>query len=316
MAVRWATRPDQKTIAGTLETLPDLIDAVALKPPATIVIGEVVSLRDRFNWFEHLPLFGKKIVVTRDQGQSPLLAEPLEELGAEILFVPVIEIADASEQSELSRAIQELGSYDWLIFTSANGVRHFVEALDKSDRDLRALKAKICTIGPATRAAIEALHLRVDVMPKEYVAESLVEALAKEDLRGKRVLLPRAAVARDLVPVALTERGAIVDVVEAYRTIMPTDAPARAKEALARRPDWITFTSSSTVKNLVAALGHGEANNYEAGREILAQFQRSGGKFASIGPITSATARSHGLTVDAEADPHTIEGLVAAIAGP
>jgi uroporphyrinogen-III synthase len=175
-------------------------------------------------------------------------------------------------------------------------------------RDLRSLKAKICTIGPATRAAVEALHLRVDVLPKEYVAESLLEALASEDLKGKRVLLPRAAVARDLVPVALTERGAHVDVVEAYRTIMPSIAPERARAALARKPDWITFTSSSTVKNLVAALGD------EDGREELHRFQSDGGKIASIGPITSATARDFGLRVDAEGDPHTIEGLVAAIA--
>ncbi len=306
MAVRWATRADQKTIAGTLETLPGMIEKAALKPPATIVIGDVVSLRERFNWFERLPLFGKKIVVTRDQGQSPLLAEPLEELGAEILFVPVIEIADPSEASLLDQAVRRLDSYDWLIFTSANGVRHFVDALDKSDRDLRALKAKICTIGPATRASVEALHLRVDVMPKEYVAESLVEALAAEDLQGKRVLLPRAAVARDLVPEALRERGALVDVVEAYRTTMPLDAPVRAREALARRPDWITFTSSSTVKNLAAALG-------ENGAEALLDFRRAGGRIASIGPITSATARSLGLTIDAEADPHTIGGLVEAL---
>ncbi len=307
MAVRWATRADQKTIAGTLATLPDLITQAALKPPATIVIGEVVSLRDRFNWFERLPLFGRKIVVTRDLGQSPLLAEPLEELGAEILFVPVIAIADPSEASELGQAIDRLHTYDWLIFTSVNGVRHFVEALDRSSRDLRSLKAKICTIGPATRAAVEALHLRVDVMPTEYVAESLLEALASEDLKGKRVLLPRAAVARDLVPVALAERGAHVDVVEAYRTIMPPMAPERARAALERKPDWITFTSSSTVKNLVAALG-------ETGRELLQQFQSHGGKIASIGPITSATVRDFGLRVDAEADPHTIEALVEAIA--
>src|SRR4029077_5172703 len=144
---------------------------------------------------------------------------PLEALGAETLFVPVIEIADAAESSSLEQAIQNLADYDWLIFTSVNGVRHFVEALDRSDHDLRALKAKLCAIGPATREAIEALHLRVDVMPAEYVAESLVDALAGEDLQGKRILLPRAAVARDLVPVTLRERGAIVDVVEAYRTI-------------------------------------------------------------------------------------------------
>ena len=298
MAVRWATRPDQQTITGTLEDLPARIEKAGMKPPATIVIGEVVALRERFNWFEKLPLFGQRIIVTRDRRQSPLLAEPLEALGAETLFVPVIEVADAAEASSLEEAIQNLASYDWLIFTSVNGVRHFVEALDRSDRDLRDLRAKLCAIGPATRAAVEALHLRVDVMPEEYVAESLVEALAGEDLKGKRVLLPRAAVARDLVPVTLRERGAVVDVVEAYRTIIPADAAARAKEALAHKPDWITFTSSSTVKNLLAVTG----------REAL-----QGIKVASIGPITSATAREAGLTVDVEAEPHTIEGLVEAI---
>jgi uroporphyrinogen III methyltransferase/synthase len=229
-----------------------------------------------------------------------MLAEPLEALGAETLFVPVIEIADAAEASSLERAIHNLASYDWLIFTSVNGVRHFVEALDRSDVDLRSLRAKLCAIGPATRAAVEALHLRVDVMPKEYVAESLVEALAGEDLKGKRILLPRAAVARDLVPVKLRERGAVVDVVEAYRTIIPADAAVRAKEALARKPHWIAFTSSSTVNNLLAVTG----------RETL-----EGIKIASIGPVTSATARAAGLTVDVEADPHTIEGLVDAISG-
>jgi len=299
MAVRWATRPDQQTVVGTLGDLAGRIEAAGMKPPATIVIGEVVALRERFNWFEKLPLFGQKIVITRDRGQSPLLAEPLEALGAEILFVPVIEIVDAAEKSSLERAIANLRSYDWLIFTSVNGVRHFVEALDRSGRDLRDLRGKLCAIGPATRAAIEALHLRVDVMPEEYVAESLVEALAGEELKGKRVLLPRAAVARDLVPDTLRERGAVVDVVEAYRTVIPADAVARAKEALAHKPDWITFTSSSTVTNLVAV----------AGREALA-----GIKIASIGPVTSATARAAGLVVNVEAEPHTIEGLVHALA--
>jgi len=299
MAVRWATRPDQQTVVGTLGDLAGRIEAAGMKPPATIVIGEVVALRERFNWFEKLPLFGQRIVITRDRGQSPLLAEPLEALGAEILFVPVIEIVDAAEKSSLERAIANLRSYDWLIFTSVNGVRHFVEALDRSGRDLRDLRGKLCAIGPATRAAIEALHLRVDVMPEEYVAESLVEALAGEELKGKRVLLPRAAVARDLVPDTLRERGAVVDVVEAYRTVIPADAVARAKEALAHKPDWITFTSSSTVTNLVAV----------AGREALA-----GIKIASIGPVTSATARAAGLVVNVEAEPHTIEGLVHALA--
>jgi uroporphyrinogen-III synthase len=154
----------------------------------------------------------------------------------------------------------------------------------------------VCAIGPATAAAVEALHIKVDRLPKEYVAESLLEALADDDLAGKRVLLPRAAVARDLVPVDLTRRGAIVDVVEAYRTAVPEDAVARAREVLARNPTWITFTSSSTVKNFVAIAG-----------------APSGIRVASIGPITSATARELGLTVDVEANPHTVPGLVAAI---
>src|SRR6185503_16330146 len=178
MAVRWATRPDQQTIAGTLGNLGERIEHAGLKPPATIVIGEVVALRERFNWFEKLPLFGQRVVVTRDRRQSSMLAEPLEALGAETLFVPVIEIADAAESSSLEQAIRNLATYDWLIFTSVNGVRHFVEALDRSDRDLRDLRAKLCAIGPATRAAVEALHLRVDVMPEEYVAESLLKSLA------------------------------------------------------------------------------------------------------------------------------------------
>jgi uroporphyrinogen III methyltransferase/synthase len=218
----------------------------------------------------------------------------LEELGAEVLLLPVIEIQPPADPGPLDRAIACLDTYDWLIFTSANGVHSFVEHLT----DIRFLRAKICAIGPATAVAVEALHIKVDRVPKEYVAESLLEELASDDLAGKRVLLPRAAVARDLVPVELTRRGAIVDVVEAYRTGVPEDAATHAREILARNPTWITFTSSSTVKNFVAAAGGGVLD---------------GVKIASIGPITSATARELGLTVDVEADPHIVPGLVAAI---
>jgi uroporphyrinogen III methyltransferase/synthase len=303
MVVRWATRPDQETLVGTLETLPSQIEERGLKPPATIVIGEVVSLRDRFNWFERLPLFGRRIVVTRDRRQAAGLAEPLEELGAEVIPLPVIEIRPPSDPAPLDRAIANLRSYDWLIFTSVNGVRGFLERLDFSRMagsavDLRSLRAKICAIGPATRAAVEALHLNVDRMPAEYVAESLVESFAGDSLAGTRILLPRAAVARDLVPAELSRRGATVDVVEAYRTAMPEDAPAKARPALARKPHWITFTSSSTVNNLIALTGA------EALRGV---------RIASIGPVTSATIRAHGLAVDAEADPHTVPGLIQAI---
>ena len=346
MAVRWATRPDQQTIVGTLADLAELIEQSGMRPPATIVIGEVVALRDRFNWFERLPLFGKRIVITRDRTQASELSEQLEALGAEVISLPAIEIRAAADPGPLDRAIAQLNVYDWLIFTSVNGVRHFVDRLDKSRTDLRSLRARLCAIGPATRAALEQLHLKVDRMPEEYVAESLIDAFRGEDLAGARILLPRAAVARDLVPVELTKRGAIVEVVEAYRTVAPDDLAERAQELFlsgrdstmdrkwksggnrrddgttpmraagfprrdvavsmlrgaGSKPDWIAFTSSSTVTNFLAALKDA------TGREVL-----DGVKIASIGPITSTTLRAHGLTVDVEADPHTIDGLVSAI---
>jgi uroporphyrinogen III methyltransferase/synthase len=298
MAVRWATRPDQQTVVGTLGDLPAKLAAMGFRPPATIVIGEVVSLRDRFNWFERLPLFGTRIAITRDRRQGAPLADPLEELGAEVLLLPAIEVQPPEDPGPLDRAIEQLERYDWLIFTSANGVQFFMDRLDASRRDLRALRAKLCAIGPGTRAALEALHLKVDRVPKEFVAESMVEAFAGEDLEGKRILLARAAVARDLIPVELRRRGATVDVCEAYRTVVPADAEALARSALARKPHWITFTSSSTVRNLVGITGA------DALREI---------RLASIGPITSGTLREFGLEPAVEADPHTIPGLIDAI---
>jgi len=302
IAVRWATRPDQETIEGTLASLPQLIADGGMKPPATIVVGEVVRLRRKLSWFERLPLFGRRIVTTRAKGQADALTTRLHALGADVLEMPTIEIQPAADYGPLDRALADLASYDWLIFTSANGVRFFLERLDRSAADLRALRARICAIGPATRAAVEALHLKVDLMGREYVAEGLLQAFAAHDLVGRRVLLPRAAVARDLVPVELARRGAQVDVVEAYRTVMPEDAGAQAAHIFhdARKPDCITFTSSSTVRNFVAL----------AGADALA-----GVKVASIGPVTTATARGLGIAVDAEARVFTVDGLVDAIQG-
>ena len=302
MAVRWATRPDQQTLAGTLATLPGLIAAHGMKPPATIIVGEVVRLRDKLNWYERLPLFGKRIVVTRAKGQAGALSARLGALGAAAIEIPTIEIRAAADYAPLDRAIANLSSYDWLIFTSANGVRFFLDRLDRSATDLRALRARVCAIGPATRAAIEALHLKVDLMGKEYVAEGLLEAFAPYPLAGKVVLLPRAAVARDLVPAELTRRGAHVDVVEAYRTVVPDEAARQVREVFgaAHKPDCVTFTSSSTVENFVAA----------AGAETLA-----GVPVVSIGPVTTRTARSLGIEVTAEARIFTVDGLVEAILG-
>ena len=300
MAVRWATRADQETVTGTLATLTAKIDERHLKPPATIVVGEVVRLRKKLDWFERLPLFGQRVVITRAREQADGLASKLAELGAETIELPAIEMREASDPAPLDEAIGRLGSYDWLIFTSANGVRFFSERLRQSPYDWRNLRARICAIGPATRAAVEALGLKVDLMGKEYVAEGVLEAFAAHDLSGRRILLPRAAVARDLIPTELTRRGAAVDVVEAYRTVAPDNLAERAGEILhaARKPDWVTFTSSSTVQNLVAA----------AGTEVL-----RGVKVASIGPITSRTARELSLEVAVEAREFTVDGVAQAI---
>jgi uroporphyrinogen III methyltransferase/synthase len=296
MAVRWATRPDQQTLAGTLATLPGML--AGMKPPATIIVGEVVRLREKLDWFEHLPLFGKRIVVTRAREQADALGSRLGALGAGVIALPTIEIRPPADSAPLDHAIASLDTYDWLIFTSANGVRFFLDRLDAGANDLRHLRAKICAIGPATRAAVEALHLKVDLMGREYVAESLLEAFAAQDMAGRRVLLPRAAVARDLVPAGLTRRGAHVDVVEAYRTVAPEHLAEQAREALACRPDCLTFTSSSTVRNLVQA----------AGADAL-----RGIPVASIGPVTTQTARELGVEVATQAKVFTVEGLVAAI---
>jgi uroporphyrinogen III methyltransferase/synthase len=298
MAVRWATRADQQTLVGTLATLPDLIAERGMRPPATIVVGEVVRLREKLNWYERLPLFGNRIVVTRARGQADSVASRLSTLGAGVIELPTIEIRPPGDPAPLDRAIAQLRSYDWLIFTSANGVHFFMDALDRSPADLRQLRARICAIGPATREAVEKLHLKADLMGKEYVAEGLLDAFASHELAGQRVLLPRAAVARDLVPAELARRGAQVDVVEAYRTVAPDGLAERIREVFARPPDCITFTSSSTVQNFVTA----------AGADLL-----QGVNVASIGPITTSTAEELGIKVTAQAKVFTADGLVDAI---
>jgi uroporphyrinogen III methyltransferase/synthase len=300
MAVRWATRADQETVAGTLATLAAKIEERHMKPPATIVVGEVVRLREKLDWFERLPLFGQRVVITRAREQADGLSSKLAELGAETIELPAIEIREASDRATLDNAISRLSTYDWLIFTSANGVRFFAGRLRQSTFDWRNLRARICAIGPATRAAVEALGLKVDLMGEEYVAEGLLEAFAPHDLAGRRILLPRAAVARDVIPSELVRRGAIVDVVEAYCTVPPDDLAVRAREIFhaPRKPDWVTFTSSSTVQNLVTAVG----------AEAL-----WGVKVASIGPITSRSARELGVEVAVEAREFTVDGLAEAI---
>ncbi len=273
MAVRWGTRPVQETIAGTIATLPALIRRQGMKPPATIVIGDVVSLRAKLSWFEKLPLFGQKIVVTRSRQQAGVLSALLRQVGADVVELPTIEIQQASDFGPLDRAIAKLPSYQWLVFTSANGVNAFLERLDLGPTDLRAIRGRICAIGPATAAALTRFHIKVDIVAEQYVAEGLIASLGSYDFRGQRVLIARAAVARDVLPSELERRGALVDVVEAYRTVAPADLSGRAAEILGSKPRWVAFTSSSTVDNLVAAVG-ADALQRHSNRQYRTDYQR------------------------------------------
>jgi uroporphyrinogen III methyltransferase/synthase len=293
MAVRWGTRPDQQTIVGTLATLPVQVKEAHLTPPTTVIIGDVVTLRDKLNWFEKLPLFGQRIVVTRPKAQAGELNTRLHELGAEVINLPAIEIRALDDYSKLDACIQQIAGYDWLIFTSANAVGHFVARLHHEGLDWRAVRARICAIGPATQEALSGLI--VDLVPSESHAEGVAAAFGELDMRGKRVLLPRAAAAREVVPEALTKMGARVDIADAYQNVVPSGLDVQARQVFERHPDWIIFTSSSTVKNVLSAT---PITNV---------------KVATIGPATSDTARKHGLTVDAEARAPTPDALIAAI---
>jgi uroporphyrinogen III methyltransferase/synthase len=313
--IRWGTRGEQQVVVATLETIAERARAAGIKPPALTVVGDVVTLREKLQWFECLPLFGERILITRAREQAAKLAEPLRALGAETIELPTIAIEDPEDWAPLDRAIERLRErgYDWLIFTSANGVRQFVERLAATKTDIRVLAGmKICAIGPATAGELGRHLLAVDVVPRSYVAEGVLEALAAEPVAGKRFLIPRARVARDLLPAELRKRGAVVDVVEAYRTILPTgktegiettEVAERIESIFSRhRPTVIVFTSSSTVSNLLRLISSEKRAAYLDGVRI-----------ASIGPITSETIRRAGLPVHIEAREHTIPALVEAI---
>ena len=299
-AVRWATRGDQQVVTGTLGDLPDEVAAMGLKPPALVVIGEIVRLREEIDWFDKLPLRGQSVVVTRAASQSRPFCERLCRLGANVIAIPTIEFEEPLDWGPADAAIRNLSDYDCLVFTSVNGVDRFLARLDASQHDLRDLPGRICAIGPATENRLRQLHLRVDVLPEEFVAESLVEALEASGMRGSRVLLPRAQEARELLPLELAELGARVDVVPVYRTVLPQSSRKLVEEAWRpdRAPDWVTVTSSSTVRNLA---------------ELVSANDLRRSKLASIGPVTSGTARELGLQVVAEASTFTTEGLAQAL---
>ena len=298
--VRWGTTGRQETLTGRLDNIAKKVADAGFKAPAVCIMGDVVKLRDTLNWFETRPLFGKRIVVTRTRKQAGALSTKLRDLGADVIELPTIRIEPPTDLLAFGQLVQDAHTYDWLIFTSPNGVEAFFEMFFKIFKDAREIGGvRIAAIGPATAAKVREYHLAVDLQPEEYVAESVVEAFKKEgDVENLKILIARAEVARDVLPESLTKLGAIVDVACAYRTVPETEdvsgGMARFRDEGA---DMITFTSSSTVDNFLA----------------LKLPMPAGLKVASIGPVTSRTARDHGLTVDAEAKVFDIPGLLAAI---
>ena len=252
--IRRGTLPEQKTLVGKLGNIAALAGESHVRPPAVIVVGEVVNLRKELDWFEKRPLFGRRILVTRARAQASEFLRTLRALGAEGIEFPTIEVAPPEDQAPLDHAIGKLDDYDWLLFTSVNGVRFFLERLGFSGKDVRDLKGiEIAVIGPKTAALWRKMGISPDLMPEEYRAEAVVESFLKRgDLRGKNVLMPRAAKAREILPQELRRAGARVDVVEAYRTVSPHQHTGSVRDMLMKGDvDMVTFTSSSTVTNFV-----------------------------------------------------------------
>ncbi len=302
--VRWGTTTRQQTVSGTLADIVERVRKAGLKAPAIVVVGEVVQLRESMQWFEKRPLLGKRIVVTRARAQASDLIRTLSDLGARCLEFPTIRVLPPDDWSELDAAIERLSDYDWLVFTSVNGVRQFFDRLFAAGRDVRALHhLRTATIGPATADELIARGLKSDIVPQTYRAESVVDAFKGIDIDGCRVLLPRAEEARPVLPEELRKMGAQVDDITVYRTVPVTDGAEQLIEALrSGGVDLVTFTSSSTVRNFKALLP--EAEFEELMRPVTV---------ASIGPITTDTARQLGFEVGFTAEVFTIDGLVEAI---
>jgi uroporphyrinogen III methyltransferase/synthase len=301
--IRWGTRVSQQTVVGTLGDIRTLAREAALEPPTVIVVGEVVRLRDRLNWFERRPLFGKRVLVTRPKEQAGELSALLVEAGAEPVECPTIQVVPPEDWAELDRAVAELDGFQWLVFTSANGVRMFMDRLTAAGRDGRALAGRqLCAIGPRTAAELARAGLRADLVPAaEYQAEGLLAAMVAAGVAGRRVLIPRAAVARELLPDELRRLGCEVRVVPAYRTVLPRVEVAELKERLRRRElDVLTFTSSSTAANF--------ARLFDGREELVAL--TAGTVVACLGPITARTAAEVGLSVSVTAGRNTIPALV------
>ena len=298
--IQWGTYARQRTVVATLLDITDKCSEAGITAPAITIVGDVVKLRETVSWFEKKPLFGKRIIVTRAENQASALVESLENLGADVIEVPVIKFVAPADYSSIDDAIDNLGRFDWILFTSANGVEWFVKRLMENGKDIRAMSnSKLAAIGPKTAAALEKLKLKVDFIPSKYVAESVVEEFP-ENISGKSILIPQAKEARDELNNGLQAKGAEVCVACAYETVADTSRTEELSRVLSEGEiDIITFTSASTVRNFIALV---DDNKLIANVAI-----------ACIGPITADEASTHGLNPSIIADEYTIDGLVNSI---
>lgn len=298
--IQWGTHPKQRTVTGTLATIVDVCREAAITAPAITIVGAVVRMRDTISWFEKKPLFGRRVIVTRAAHQSSTLASRLVDLGAQVDEFPVIKFVPPGDTLVIDEAVSVIDSFDWIIFTSANGVDFLVRRLEETGRDIRALgRAKLGAIGPKTAQALTDLKLKVGFVPTSYIAEAVVEQFP-DDVSGKRILIPRAMEAREELPAGLRARGAEVVVAPVYQTVTDTDSAEPLRRFVESGEfDVITFTSASTVHSFFELIGDAPIPP-----DTL---------IACIGPITAEAARSHGLTPSVVAEEYTIEGLVAAL---
>ena len=303
--VRWATTPQQKVLAGTLADIADRAEAVGFKPPVLTIVGEVVGLRRQLAWFDKRPLFGKRIMVTRAADQAGEFSRMLEERGAAALECPTIMLVPPESWDDVDAAINDLAAYDWLILTSVNGVRFFFERLHALGKDSRSLGCcKVCVVGPKTAELVQSQGIVPDLVPEQFTAEGVVAAFNRVGSAGQRVLFPRADGAREVIMTELSRMGAMVNAPVTYRSLRPERLAEAARTALVERQlDVITFSASSTVRNLAALVG---------GAGSLAELLE-GVVVASIGPITTKTCHELGLRVAVEPQQATLADLVTAL---
>lgn len=296
-AIQQGTMPTQRVVVATLATIAAEVEKQEIKAPALIVVGEVARRREELKWFEQRPLHGRTVVVTRARAQASGFARTLRSLGAAVVELPAITIQPLIESDEVNNAVLSISGYDLLCLSSPNAVELFFEALSRNGLDARALAGvRIAAIGPGTAAALRDQRIEADIVPERSVAEGLVEALEATEVEGRKVLVARAEEARNVLPEALAGRGANVNVVALYRTVR--DTPESHSLESAGDAGWITFTSASTVENLLLAMPGGLP---PAARII------------SIGPVTSEAIRAAGLEVAAEAGSHDLDGLLEAL---